>query len=112
MDNDLLNFLDSYIESLGFVDCLEDKRPVEDLQKIALNAMVIFIIRKQFSVQQREELIVEILKFIKNKFLKDLNEMSKDRKIEDLMAPHREDVIVQMNKNIQEAEDRLREVLL
>jgi hypothetical protein len=107
----LRDYLNANYTQPDLVESHELRHGADDIEKITVMAMLIWIIRQSMTPETRQEFIQLTLSKLRQKLVQQLDAMARNKIIEDLLSPHREDVIITIDKNLKTAKDRLLEVL-
>ena len=96
---------------LDYDDKKDELKATDELVNTSLMAMVIFMIIKNLTVEQRRSCIETLKSKMRTKYVREYEKFSKEEKVQDILNPHREDIVVEINKRIDRACNRLRDLL-
>lgn len=89
----------------------DEAKAIDELVNTGLMAMVIFVITKNLSIEQRCDCVAMLKTRMRSKYIKEYEKFSKEEKVKDILSQHREDIVIEINRKIDAACRRLRDLL-
>lgn len=86
-------------------------KAAEDLVNTGLIAMLVLMIVRNTSKDERIACIEMLKTKMRTKYVREYERFSKEQKVQDILNPHREDIIVEINDRVEAACTRLRNLL-
>jgi hypothetical protein len=89
----------------------DDVKVIDDLVNTGLMTIIILVIIKNLTVEQRIDCIEKLRSKMRTKYIKEYERYSSEIKVKDILSLHREDFIVEINRRIDKACNKLRDIL-